>query len=339
MAEANRATLRILETQSYQNDRLRVQFAGLDWENPVGVGPGWTKSGEAILGLYTLGFGSVEVGAVLEHPQKGNPKKRQFVARGKNNELVARNSLGFNTPKKGMDDVENQLYKYFPHLIPTGINLGINKEVEQPNAKYAYSAVIRRLHRFASWFSLNVSSPNTKGLKDNQMKGPLTDIVQMCIGTMVEMKHKVPFFVKVSPDLTNDQLSDVIEVCIKNKVSGIIATNTTIDENIKKKYGWEGKAGGVSGDDYEYFNKSVRVSRIIYQETKGALPTIGAGAVNSGKRALARIENGDSALQIVTGLRGEGPGVAGKINRELIELMDERGYENITKARGAALKH
>lgn len=323
------------DDEASYDDRLHVYLAGTIWRNPVMVGAGWDKTGEAVVGLSHLGFSGVEVGSVLRDPQPGNPKPRQFMI----GPGVALNRLGFNSP--GMEVVASNLdrlggTRYIDY--PVGISVGKNKNVPDSEAPQAHADVVRRLYEYATYFAINVSSPNTPGLRRLQDKEPLTDIVQAVNEAMDEQGDRIPTYVKIAPDLTNNAVDDVLEVAIDNGVTGIIATNTTINPDIKAKYGtsWGGKPdGGLSGDDPEYRKMATGKIAYIYSQVEGYLDIIGVGGVKDAQTALEKIMAGAKMVQVVTAIRGEGPKVASNINRRLIHLMNERGVWNISDLVGA----
>src|SRR5579859_5537523 len=200
LTESTPLTLKLLELftdqqRRFADARLRVVVGGIELDNPVLVGAGWDKAGRAVKALYTLGFSGVEVGTVVAHPQEGNPKPRQFMlAPG-----VTLNRLGFNSP--GMEAVAHNLARYTGSGIPIGISLGKNKEVAPEDAPQAHATVAERLYPYAAYFAINVSSPNTPGLRALQDKKPLTDIVQAVNETLESRGGRKPLFVKIAPEL------------------------------------------------------------------------------------------------------------------------------------------
>jgi len=335
-AEASPFTLQLLEKFAFQRERfsdqrLQVVLGGIEFDNPLVVGAGWDKAGHAVRGLYTLGFAGVEVGSVLAYPQPGNERPRQFMI----GPGVALNRLGFNSP--GMDVVFENLQPYRESGIPIGISLGKNKEVPPQDAPEAHAVVVKKLYEEAAYFVINVSSPNTPGLRALQERGPLTDIVQAVNGTMDEMGDRKPTFVKIAPDLTNEAVDDVIRVVADNNLTGIIATNTTISPEIKAKYGenWRNEAGGLSGDDPDFRRMATEKIAHIYRQTGGKMEIVGVGGVKDTATALEKLQAGARIVQIVTGIRSEGPTLPGRINRGLVEWMDQEGVKNINEIVGA----
>jgi dihydroorotate dehydrogenase len=339
LAEATPLTLKLLELfadqhRRFADERLRVVLGGIELENPVLVGAGWDKAGRAVKALYTLGFACVEVGTVVAHPQAGNPRPRQFMlAPG-----VTLNRLGFNSP--GMEAVVHHLARYKGSSIPVGISLGKNKEIAAEDAPLAHAIVAERLYDFATYFAINVSSPNTPGLRALQDKKPLTDIVQAVNQTMESKGGRKPLFVKIAPELSPAAIDDVIEVVLDNGLTGIIASNTTISPDIKAAYGerWRNEAGGVSGDDADYRSMATRQVAHIYRQTRGSIDIIGVGGIKDAPTALEKIKAGAKAVQVVTAIRGEGTAVAGRINRGIVDFMEKEGVRCVQELIGIEVK-
>jgi len=335
LAEATPFTLKLLELfadrhRRFTDERLRVVLGGVEFDNPVIVGAGWDKVGRAVKSLYTLGFAGVEVGSVLAYAQEGNPRPRQFIM----SPGVALNRLGFNTP--GMDAVARNLERYQGSGIPIGISLGKNRAVEAKDAAEAHAVVARKLYDAAAYFAINVSSPNTPGLRELQDKGPLTEIVQAVHEAMDGLGARKPLFVKIDPELTDQAVDEVIQVVVDNKLTGIIATNTTINQNIKAKYGerWRNEAGGLSGDDADFRAMATAKVAYIYRETRGSIDILGVGGVKDAQTALEKIRAGAKAVQVVTGIRGEGTTLPGRINRGIVDYMEKVGVKTIDELVG-----
>ncbi|MGQ0793954.1 MAG: quinone-dependent dihydroorotate dehydrogenase [Deltaproteobacteria bacterium] len=338
-AEVSPLTLRALEWlacsgRRFEDERLRVNIGGVEFENPLLVGAGWDKKGRAVLALRRIGFAGVEVGSVLAHPQAGNPKPRQFMLAPD----VALNRLGFNSP--GADGVLANLIRYAGRGIPIGVSIGKNRDVEAKDAPEAHAVVARRLQGQAAYFAINVSSPNTPGLRLLQDKKPLGDIVRAVIEAMDSGGAKKPVFVKIAPELSNEAIDDVIEVALENNITGIIAVNTTESPAIKAKYGerWRGEPGGLSGADSDYRKMATEKIAYIRRRAGATLQIIGVGGVSDTKSALEKIRAGASLLQIVTGIRGEGIGVANSINRGLARFLDKERIASIQALVGADVR-
>ncbi len=337
VCELSGLTLRLLELAAsggsrFGNRRLAVTVAGIPFENPLIVGAGWDKTGRALRALYSIGFAGVEVGSVVERSQRGNPRPRQFMVTPD----VCLNSLGLNSP--GMDAVLENL-RWYGHLdMPVGINLGINSDVSHDDAPRAYAAVARKFRSDASYFAINVSSPNTPGLRKLQDGGRLKEIIRAVTESLVDSSGVGrPLFVKISPDLSIEAIDDLLGVVIDSGISGVIATNTSDNRALKRKYGakWEGLPGGISGNDSEYRSLSTSIISHIYRTVGGKLEIIGVGGVSDAASALEKLRAGAKALQVVTGLRGEGLSVANSINRGLLRFMDENGIKNLSEITGS----
>ncbi len=335
VAESSEITLRILEFiacggRRFVDDRLNTDVSGVGLDNPLLVGAGWDKEGRAVRALWTIGFAGVEVGSVLEHPQPGNPKPRQFMV----DSGVCLNWLGFNSP--GMEVVARNLSRYKGLGIPIGISIGINRYVSPHDAPRAHAVVARRLYEYASYFAINVSSPNTPDLRKLQDKDQLSQIVKAVKEVVFEHKERKPIFVKIAPELSNSAIDDVIEVVLDNEIGGIIATNSTNNPDIKAKYGekWRNVPGGISGDDEDFRRVSTEKVAYIYSKVGDKLDIIGVGGIKDTQTALDKIMAGAKALQIVTGLRGEGISLPTKINKGLVAFMKSQGIKNIKELVG-----
>jgi len=314
-----------------QDKRLQVDIAGIKFENPIAVGAGWDKDGDLVRALHWMGFSSVEVGTVTEYPQLGNKKPRLFVI----GPGVVLNSFGFNG--SGMKVVAQNLGRYQNEPIVIGLNVGKNKEITPENAPEQYATVVHHLAQYAKYITINLSSPNTPGLRNLLAKKHLDDIIHAVQSTLNDINQRnKPLFVKISPDMSVIDLDDVIDVCIANGVTGIVASNTTIREDLKVKYGeyWSGKPGGLSGNDNEFRNMINKQIRHIKKQTGKSLYIIGVGGVDSTRSALEKILSGASLVQLVTGIRNRGPAVAQKINIGLLKWMNQQGIKNISEIIG-----
>jgi len=338
LAELNPVTLWLLEkiatykSERFSNERLNVVVGGVEFDNPIMVGAGWDKNGRAVRALHRLGFSGVEVGSVLVYPQEGNPKPRQWLlAPG-----VGMNRLGFDS--SGMGIVAKNLERYKKDKIPIGISIGKNKSVPNTDAAQAHAVVAEKLYSEASYFVVDVSSPNTPGLRKLQDKGPLTDIVQAVNGVMDFKGGRKPFFVKIAPDLTDAAVDDVIQVVLDNRLSGIIATNTTSNDQIKARYGRSGEMGGISGDDPEFRKMATEKVAHIRKVAGGSLEIIGVGGIKDVATALEKIKSGAKLIQVVTAIRGEGATLPGRINRGLIEYMNQEGVNRLDDLVGVDIK-
>lgn len=317
-------------TQASAFRTLHTRLATLDLNSPVMVGAGWDKEARAVTGLICLGFAAVEIGGVVEHPQYGRPKPRQFVI----GPGVVLNRMGFNSP--GMAVVRNNLKRYLGKNFLIGANVARNENLSDDQTPHAYARVVDALFDYCAYFSLNVSCPNTPNFLHLQEKAILTDIIAAVHGAMDRYEYRKPVFIKISPDLTRSALDDIIRVAMDNRVDGIVATNTSVCATLKGRYGarWKGEAGGFSGDDDLYRQMTLQCIAHVYRETGGALPIIGVGGVKDGTTALQKIQAGATAVQVVTAMRGEGLGVAYRIKCELVAWMERHGVSSLDEVRG-----
>ena len=235
LAEISPFTLRLLEYftdkhERFRDPRLRTVAGGVEFENPLIVGAGWDKAGRAVAGLWHLGFAGVEVGSVLEFRQPGTPKPRLFMV----SDGTAVNWLGFNSP--GVDVVKQNLKKYEGHPARIGISIGMNRDVPHDDSPRAHAVITEELSEEADYFAINISSPNTPGLRKLQEKGRTIDIIQAVKEAMRKTGRTKPVFVKIAPDLTYEAVDDLIEVAVEHSIAGIIASNTTVNPEIKGKY-------------------------------------------------------------------------------------------------------
>ncbi len=337
--EFSNATLRLLEFVSsggsrVRDPRLSVSIAGIDFENPLVVGAGWDKNARSVRALYSLGFAGVEVGSVVQRLQKGNSRPRQFMITPE----VCINSLGLNS--QGMDAVFKNLKRYGRLGFPVGVNLGINSDTNHKDAPNSYATVCKKFRDLASYFVINVSSPNTPGLRKLQNKERLKEIIQVVTETVRDSSGILqPLFVKVSPDLSRDAIDDVLRVVVDFRISGVIATNTSNNPQLKRKYGkkWEVIPGGISGNDFEYASLSTSIISHIYRSTGGSVEIIGSGGIYDVTSALEKLRAGAKVLQVVTGLRSEGLSVANSINRGFLQFMDKNGIKDIKDIVGVGL--
>lgn len=316
------------------DERLETEVGGMMLENPVLVGAGWDKKGWAVDGLYALGFAGTEVGTVVVHPQDGNPQPRMWYRAG-----AGLNQLGFNSP--GMEKVAYFLegQKQRPgglHQGRVGISLGKNKLTPDEHAPWAHAAIAERLYDYADYFVLGVSSPNTPGLRGLLQPKPLTEIVQ-AVQEVLRAKEDKPLFVKTTIDLSQEDLDSVIAVCLDNNVTGIIDSNTTVDDNLKALYGWRGQAGGLSGDVPQFRQVATARMRYITRTTRGTgLQRIGVGGINDAQTAIERLEAGAQVVQVVTGIRQRRGHIAHEINQGILDHLTEHGAQSVQDIVGIA---
>ncbi|WP_230470439.1 quinone-dependent dihydroorotate dehydrogenase [Lujinxingia vulgaris] len=330
---ASAATRELLRGAVGVNDpRLKQEVWGLGFENPVGLAAGFDKDARWVNALGALGFGHVEVGTVTALAQAGNARPRLFRLVDDRGLL---NRMGFNNA--GSEAVARRLkgVKVEPVL---GVNIGKSKVTPLEDAAEDYATTLRRLHDFADYIVVNVSSPNTPGLRSLQGRGPLEGLLRRLKALNLELSEgtrRRPLLVKVSPDLGDQALDEVVEVVEAVGLDGIVATNTTVSRQGLRSAGVEAMgAGGVSGRPVR--SRSLEVIGRIYARSQGRVPIVGVGGIFGAEDALAALEAGASLVQVWTGFVYEGPLVVRRINRGLLRLMEARGYAEVGEAVGAA---
>lgn len=301
-------------SRNYRSKKLERQLFGLRFRNPVGLAAGMDKNAKLINQWFFMGFGFVEIGTVTPKPQAGNDKPRLFRLI-EDNALI--NRMGFNND--GADRVVKRLRGKYTTLIIGG-NIGKNKVTPNENALEDYHICFEKLYDYVDYFVVNVSSPNTPGLRELQERGPLTHLLRelnLLNGTKPKRK---PILLKIAPDLTNEQLNDIVEIVLETKIDGIIATNTTISRaDLKTELAvvQEIGAGGLSGKPLT--QRSTEVIRYLRQKAGKGLPIIGVGGIHTAEDALEKLNAGADLVQIYTGFVYEGPALINSINKKLIE--------------------
>lgn len=312
---------------AFEGPALRISLWGREFPNPLGTAAGFDKNAEAVRGTLAQGFGFVEVGTVTPRPQPGNAKPRLFrlMADG-----AVINRMGFNND--GLDAVLSRLSGRPPGGV-VGVNLGKNRDSEDAIADYVTG--ITRAAPLADFLVLNVSSPNTPGLRGLQEKDALTALLTAAIETRDRSGagQRPPLLLKVAPDLTDGEISDIAEVCLSTGVDGIIATNTTSSRPDGLKSVRANENGGLSGRPL--FDLSTRVLAEFLRRTDGKIPLIGVGGVSNGEQAYAKIRAGASLVQLYTAMVFRGPAIANSIKRDLLQLLKRDGFSKISEAVGA----
>ena len=306
------------------DERLKLNFCNIKLPHPVGLAAGFDKNAEVIDSLFALGFSFIEVGAVTPNPQKGNKKPRVFRLK---KDLAIINSLGFNN--RGMQYVCRKI-KTYKGNGKIGINIGANKN--SPDRISDFIKVSTHSAASVDFITINVSSPNTVGLRNLQHFHELSRLVQNIMQNEVVIEHKKPIFIKVAPDLNNQELKSIVKVCKKYKISGIIATNTTIQRpHFKGSY--QDKVGGLSGRPL--FDISNSTLAKLYYLSEGKIPLVGVGGVFSGQDAYKKICLGASVVQLYTSLIYQGPDVVENIINHLRDILREEGHHSISEAVGS----
>lgn len=298
--------------------QLEREVFGIKFPNPVGLAAGLDKNALVFNQLADFGFGFVEIGTVTPKPQFGNPKPRLFRL-PLDNALI--NRMGFNND--GVEKVVARLKNKYKNIIIGG-NIGKNKLTPNEKATDDYKICLEKLYLYVDYFVVNVSSPNTPGLRELQEKEPLRQLLEelKIYGYELSQKHGIkakPILLKIAPDLTESQLDDIVEIVINTKIDGIIATNTTISrENLLSNSTWVEQigAGGLSGKPVK--DKSAAVIKYISQKSGKSIPIIGVGGIHSAEDAKEKLEAGASLVQLYTGFVYEGPGLVKNINAALV---------------------
>lgn len=291
-----------------KDTRLERKVFGLRFKNPVGLAAGFDKNGIWTDQLSNLGFGFIEIGTVTPKPQLGNEKPRLF--RLKPDEALI-NRMGFNN--EGSLEAANQLRKRKSKVIIGG-NIGKNKMTENDDAVYDYLKAFNDLYPYVDYFVVNVSSPNTPGLRALQEKEPLKYMLKVLERDNGRKSKPKPILLKIAPDLTNEQLDDIIEIIKETRTSGVIATNTTISrENLvtDNETITEIGAGGLSGKPLT--NRSTEVIRYLSEKSKKAFPIIGVGGIYTAQDAIEKLNAGASLVQVYSGFIYEGPSIVKEI--------------------------
>lgn len=302
----------------FEDKRLEKEVFGLKFKNPVGLAAGFDKNGEYINEMANLGFGFIETGTVTPLPQAGNPKKRMFRL-PKDGALI--NRMGFNN--KGVDVVAQRIsaYRNNPKYANNGLiiggNIGKNKNTPNEEAVSDYIKCFDKLYQVVDYFVVNVSSPNTPGLRALQEKGPLMEILNTLQQRNLKNDIQRPILLKIAPDLTDSQLDDIVDIVQQTGIAGVIATNTTISrDNLKSSETLKGEPGGLSGKPLT--NRSTEVISYLSKRSKGSFPIIGVGGIHSPEDAVEKLQAGASLIQLYTGFIYEGPGLIKRINKKIL---------------------
>ncbi|MEH6393763.1 quinone-dependent dihydroorotate dehydrogenase [Pseudoalteromonas sp.] len=280
-----------------------LEFLGLQFKNPVGLAAGLDKNAECIDAFAKMGFGFIEVGTVTPRPQVGNDKPRIFRL-PESNAII--NRMGFNN--KGVDNLINNV-KAAKYEGILGINIGKNKDTPNEQGKDDYIHCMRKVFEHASYITVNISSPNTPGLRDLQYGAALDDLLQSLKNEQLDLiaKHnkQVPMLVKIAPDLDEVQIGQVSESLINNKIDGVIATNTTLERAAVQGQQYANEAGGLSGQPVR--ERSTHVVQELKRLTAGKLPIIGVGGIEDAASAKEKFSAGADLVQVYTGFIYKGP--------------------------------
>ena len=303
---------------------LETNLFGKKLSNPIGLAAGFDKSAEVYNSLFKLGFGFVEVGTITPRRQLGNTKPRIFRLE-KDKAMI--NRLGFNND--GLEVVSKRILNNPPNNI-LGINIGPNKDTK--NKLDDFETCLSALHTYADYITINISSPNTKGLRDFHNKNSMIELFELLIKVKNEKKIIKPLFIKLSPDINDNEISHVIELIIKFKINGIIISNSS-DRNRDKLLDLKkDEQGGLSGKPIQEL--STLMVKKFHKELKKKISIIGVGGVDSGKSMFEKIAAGADAIQLYTGMIFEGPGIVRDIKKDLIAILKKEKIKNLREAVG-----
>lgn len=305
--------------------RLQIATLGLTFPNPIGLAAGFDKNARVTQAMLSLGFGFVEAGTVTPRPQQGNPRPRIFRLR---EDRAVINRLGFNN--EGLEEARKRLItaRFLPGI--RGINIGANKDATDRIADYVTG--LRELGPLAHYVTVNISSPNTPGLRGLQNKTELDALLSALLETRKSMKVAPPLLVKIAPDIDEHACADISALALGHGLDGLIVSNTTIVRPSSLKSPHSKETGGLSGPPL--FKRSTEVLRTMRKHTQGKLTLIGVGGISSGEDAYAKIRAGASLVQLYTALAFEGPAIITRIKRELLACLERDGMKSVTNAVG-----
>ncbi len=306
-------------------EMLSINLFGKSIKNPIGLAAGFDKSAEVYNQMFKLGFGFVEVGTVTPNKQYGNQKPRIFRLE-KDSALI--NRLGFNND--GSELIKKRIENNLPSSL-LGINIGPNKDTLDMSEDFLKCA--ETFFPLGDYITINISSPNTQGLREFHKKEILKELLSKIKQIKESSNFKKAFLLKISPDLNEKNIQEVINLIIEYKIDGVILTNTT-DNNRKNLFSKnKDEKGGLSGKPLS--DLSTKLIKRFYKDLKGKVPIIGVGGIDSGKSAFEKITSGASALQLYTGMIYGGPMIVKKIKIDLIKILKEQGFKNIKEAVGS----
>jgi dihydroorotate dehydrogenase len=297
-----------------KNQRLHRNIFGIDFPNPVGLAAGFDKNATMFPDLFSCGFGFIEIGTITPKGQEGNEKPRLF--RLKKDEAII-NRMGFNND--GVLKAVEALKKKKKQWVIGG-NIGKNKLTSNEDAYSDYLICFEALYPYVDYFVVNVSSPNTPNLRELQDKEPLTALLKGLLMERDKKPEKRPILLKIAPDLSKEQLDDIVDISMELNLDGLVATNTTIDRNGLRSSEHEIQRcglGGLSGKPLR--EKATEVIRYLHQQTNGSIPIIGVGGIHTPQDALDKLEAGASLVQLYTGFVYEGPGLIRRINKAILK--------------------
>lgn len=314
--------------------RLSQRLLGLSFDHPVGLAAGLDKQGTAAAAWDALGFSFVELGTVTPRPQPGNPRPRLFRLPA---DRAVINRFGFNSV--GASGMASHLAATLPVPIRVGINLGRNRQTSNEHAADDYMRIVEILHPYADYFVVNVSSPNTAGLRDLQESHRLQSLIEQVVRRTNEVTtaRSIPVLVKVSPDLQRRDLLESVDAALQGGAAGIIATNTTIARpGLAPHNGAAAETGGLSGAPLKAMANDA--CRALYAHLRGRAPIIGVGGLFTADDVYERIRSGASLVQLYTALIYEGPGIVSRIVRGVSARLARDGFSTLSEAVGADVR-
>jgi len=312
---------------------LRVRVLGLDFESPIGLAAGFDKGDASVGGLFGMGFSHVEVGTITPLPQGGNERPRVFRL-PEHRALI--NRMGFNNDGAEACAARLEALPRGARMGPVGVNVGKNKVTPNERALDDYLACIDRLHPFADYLVVNISSPNTPGLRQLQEKDALDRLLRGCVARLHERAPGKPLLVKLAPDLEPEALDEAVDVAVAAGVAGIVATNTTLSRAGVESHPRAVEAGGLSGAPLTA--RSTEVIRRVARRVAGRIPVVASGGVMSAEDAYQKLRAGASLVQVYTGFIYGGPGFPTRVNEGLARLLRREGFASVTDAIGADLR-
>ena len=303
---------------------LETNLSGINLKNPIGLAAGFDKSGEVYNSLFKLGFGFVEIGTITPKRQLGNPKPRIFRLE-KDKALI--NRLGFNND--GLDIILDRIKKN-PTSGILGINIGPNKDTKIKEDDF--NKCLSKLHNQANYLTINISSPNTEGLRNFHEKSLMIKLLDRLSKLKTKLRINKPIFVKLSPDIQDNEINIILEVIFRFKIDGIIISNTSDNSRKNLIDSKKSEKGGLSGQPIK--NLSTTLIKKFYKETNKKIAIIGVGGVDSGESVFEKISSGANAVQLYTGMVYEGPGIVKKIKSELISILKKEKIKKLANAVG-----
>ena len=332
---AHQAALRALElglgprVAPVADSRLCVEAFGLRFPNPVGLAAGFDKDARVPDAMLAFGFGHVEIGSVTPLPQDGNPRPRLFRLPA---DRAVINRMGFNSAGHEAVAARLEARRIRPGIL--GVNLGANKA--SPDKSTDFAAGIERLGAFASYLTINISSPNTPGLRDLQLPDALGKLLEQLVAARTRLSArtgaKPPLIVKLSPEIAEDDLPEVVKRLVGGGIDGVAISNTTLARDGLVETTLAAETGGLSGRPL--FRRATRQLARVFQLSEGKLPLMGIGGIDSGESAAAKIAAGASLVQLYTGMIFEGPGLPERVNRHLAGELERRGLTTLAALRG-----